>query len=134
MDVTQQSPANGAIDVEKETPVVILFTDDVQVVKSSIVITVRGQSVYTGAANQFAAGYGQSTITPNATNGYDVSIVPDRAQYWGDGERISVYAEAEDNSSNQDSNLAEFYGEERNPFLKIYPMLIKSIRQQDEQG
>ena len=98
--ITIIDPGDGDEDVPKERPIQFRITDDKLVLLAEITVYVYREKpgisslVFSGAANEFAGGYKGSSYTTNDSNGYDFTIVPDRARYWGGAEVVRPHVRA----------------------------------------
>lgn len=128
------SPGDGATGVEKDAPLIISFTDDINVVSDSILIYVRGALVYSAALSRFMPGWEGSSYAANSGNGYTFTIVPDVFNRWRDSETVRVQASCLDGVGQAASGEWSFGAAASRLGLSIYRMIIQGIRSRDERG
>ncbi len=103
-EITGQDPADGAADIAKDTNITFSINDDnAGINPATIHVTISSEEVIVNST--FQTGY-SITMTPNDSNGYEVSINPD--ENFDYNEVVIVNIEAADNNNNLVSSSWSF--------------------------
>lgn len=126
IEISLLRPDDGSEDVAKTTPLLISFTD---IAHTDALIYVRGELIYNGPADAFAAGWQGSSYAANDDSGYDFAIVPDTFNRWRAGEVVTIMASVGSVEEAWSFTAADsVLGTD-----PIYGMVIRSLRKMDEQ-
>lgn len=129
--ITPLDPVDGAVEVEKDSHISFVINDiDSGVDLSTVKLWIDGLLIYSGQS-VVAAGWSM-LVTPIA-NGYSFIATPSRVAYYQSNEDVSPVVEAYDLDGNYAIERWTF-STIRNLWIKIYPMLLGSIRAKDEEN
>lgn len=133
--ITPLTPADGETDVAKTAKLIFSITDGTSVDFSTIQVYVRGQLVFDGSLGLFSPGWESSVYVANSGNGFTFTLCPSLQFQWRNRETVEVFVRARDG----EALLAEkewSFTAAGSPVggIKIYDMLLRSIRRVDEQG
>lgn len=95
--ITPIAPLAGAVDVDRNDPVIFKIFSTNQVLLNSTSVKVRDALVYAGSAVGFSAGWQQSKVESPDANSYIFYLIPDIAYKWQDGENVKVNVKTQDN-------------------------------------
>lgn len=129
--ITPLDPTNGQVDVEKDTPISFTVTDESGDLDFlSIKAWINGVLIF--SEGKATGGWIATSIAISGPDGYKVILDHiNRDTYFEDGEQINARVFAEDDEHNQDEESWSF-SVTRKLRMKIYPMVLGSVRKQDE--
>lgn len=128
--ITPESPLPGAIGVVKSAPIIFTIVDpDSGVNPSTVRVLIRGDLTYDGV--HFFDGWKSSTVE-GITDGYRITLIPDRIQYARANEEHIVGVTAEDIDLNKAAESWVFTAVS-DFSLTTYRFILGSIRNKDEE-